>query len=94
MVPSLLDVLLSLEARLQRRRHWMGLLILAMISVIACADARVWPGLSLALHLPKQPPARRACRHWKQPETNNELAVSAARAAPLTDRQKQDGGAA
>ncbi len=36
-------------------------------------------------------PDRRECRHWKQIV---ELAVSAARAAPLPDWQKQDGGAA
>ena len=47
-LPSLLDVLLSVGARLQRRRRWMGLLILAMIGIVAWADAQVWPGVSLA----------------------------------------------
>jgi len=41
-------VVLSVEGRLQRRRHWMGVLIIAMIGAIAWADAQVWPGLSLA----------------------------------------------
>ena len=48
-LPSLLDALLSVEARLQRRRRAMALLILAMLGVIAWADAEVWPELSLAL---------------------------------------------
>lgn len=47
-LPSLLDALLSVGARLQRRRRGMGVLILAMIGAIAWADAEVWPGLSLA----------------------------------------------
>src|SRR5712692_1116945 len=47
-LPVLLDVLLSVEGRLRRRRRWMGFLIIAMIGVIAWADAQVWPGLSLA----------------------------------------------
>jgi len=48
LLPSLLDLLLSAEARLQRRRHWMALLILSMIGGIAWADMHVRPGLSLA----------------------------------------------
>src|SRR5581483_8773886 len=49
-VPTLLDRLLEAEPALRRRRrlHGVGLLVALMIAVVAWADARLWPGISLA----------------------------------------------
>jgi signal transduction histidine kinase len=44
----MLDHLLRAEPMLRRRRMRMGVVIAAMVAVIAVADAQIWPGISLA----------------------------------------------
>jgi len=47
-VPSLVDRLLGSEPALRRWRRWVGGLVGAMVGVLAVADGRLWPGISLA----------------------------------------------
>ena len=47
-IPSLVDRLLGSEPALRRWRGWVGGLVGAMVGVLALADGRLWPGISLA----------------------------------------------